>query len=432
MDKLNVFGGGLDYELGKENRLTWGLMNLIRISPIIRAAFLDLIRDKQEQPLPSLTALRERECVVQTQTGTLVAEEGRLVAIGITAEGGIVDAEIQPKDRNAIYDGVVTFIAPEGRQHQQESLTLTVESKLGSEVGPWQLNPSRKSLGEKQKVDPQTVILAWRDIVSTLTDLELRRLVSPAEEVLIRDFIDYVSANHPKLNPFDSFAVCRDDYDLLNRRCEAILQKIDPTLTVAWGGSSPFIAVEASSFKRIYLQADQEQEDARSWWITLRLWPADTMTQAQEFWSKVDAERLLELQNKDWYLVQNLHFSHRNYRHRVTTPLSVDEYIDCGNPVRWEIAALWPDDSCSYLHNWNWLVAKRLISPDDVEPLEKKTTETNYPWFAMSPGLGIGYEWSAEQAVQLDRDDAFVREVKERIREVTETWGEVPDFCREE
>ena len=142
MDKLNVFGGGLDYELGKENRLTWGLMNLIRISPIIRAAFLDLIRDKQERPLPSLTALRKRECVVQTQTGTLVAEEGCLVTIGITAKGGDVDADIQPEDRGAIYDGVVTFIAPEGRQHQQESLTLTIESKLGSEVGPWQLNPS--------------------------------------------------------------------------------------------------------------------------------------------------------------------------------------------------------------------------------------------------------------------------------------------------
>ena len=46
MDKLNVCGGGLSYPLGEENRLTWALMNLIRISPIIRAAFLDLIRDK--------------------------------------------------------------------------------------------------------------------------------------------------------------------------------------------------------------------------------------------------------------------------------------------------------------------------------------------------------------------------------------------------
>ena len=117
MDKLNVFGGYLHSQLGAENRLTWALMNLSRISPIIRAAFIGLVRERQ----PSLTTLRERECVVQTQVGRLMAEEGRRVAIGITAAGGEVDVEIQPRDRNAIYDGVVTFIAPESRQHHQES-----------------------------------------------------------------------------------------------------------------------------------------------------------------------------------------------------------------------------------------------------------------------------------------------------------------------
>ena len=107
MDKLNVFNGSLSWKPGTENRLTWALMNLIRMSPIIRAAFLDLVRDKQERPVPTLTILSACECVVQTQVGTLKAKEGRLVAIGITAEGRDADADIQPKDRNAIYDGVV-------------------------------------------------------------------------------------------------------------------------------------------------------------------------------------------------------------------------------------------------------------------------------------------------------------------------------------
>ncbi len=113
MDKLNIFDGYLSLKPGTEDRLTWALMNLIRMSPIIRAAFLDLVRDKQEQPIPALTTLRERKCVVQTQVGTLVAQEGRLVAIGITAEGKDVDDDVQSEDRGARYDGVVTFIAPE-------------------------------------------------------------------------------------------------------------------------------------------------------------------------------------------------------------------------------------------------------------------------------------------------------------------------------
>ena len=430
MDKLNVFNGYLHCQPGTENRLTWALMNLIRMCPIIRVAFLDLVRERQKQPIPALTTLRERKCVVQTQVGMLVAEEGRLVAIGITAEGGDVDAEIQPKDRNAIYDGVLPFIAPENRQHQQESLTLTVESKLGSEVGSWQLMPSEASLGEEQliEVDPQAVILAWRDIVGILTDLELRGLVSPAEGMLIRDFIDYVSANHPKLNPFDHFAVCRDDNDLLNRRCQAILREIEPT--EAWHGSSPIIAVESSSCRQIHLWADAEQEDARSWWITLGFWPGDTKEQALEFWPKVDTERLLELQNKGWHLGPNLHFSYRGNLYSANTSLSVDEYVELWKSGEMEIIALRPDDSGSYRHNWDRLVAKRLISPDDVEPLEAVSTETNRRWISKPPGLGISYTWSAKQAAQLDRDGTFVYEVKERIREVTETWGEVPEFCQ--
>ncbi len=433
MDKLNVFGGGLSYPPGEENRLTWALMNLIRISPIIRAAFLDLVRDKQEQPIPALTALRERECVVQTQTGNLVAQEGRLVAIGITAENMNVDVGVRPDDRKAIYDGVVTFVAPEGRRHQQESLTLTVECKLGAEVEAWQLMPSAASLGDQITVDPQAVILAWRDIISTLTDIELRELVSPAEKVIIRDFIDYVIAypkNYRKLNPFDHFAVCRDDLYLLNRRCEAILREIDPT--PAWHRTSPIIAVNFPSFKQIWLYA--EQDDAGSWQIALQILPGDTMAQARNFWynDHNNAADLLALQNNGWRLKPNLHFSYiATHLHRADTSLEVNEYIELWEPDEMEITSLYRDDAGSYRHNWDRLSGIGLISHDDVQPLEEKTTRTNRDRISMSPGLDISYTWSAARASQRDRDGAFVREVKERIREATETWGEVPDFCRQ-
>ncbi len=430
MDKLNVFGGGLSYPLGEENRLTWALMNLIRISPIIRAAFLDLVRDKQERPIPALTALRERECVVQTQTGKLVAQEGRFVAIGITAEGKDDDDDVQPEDRGARYDGVVTFIAPENRRHQQESLILTIESKRGSEVGAWQLMPSAASLGEEGqiKVDSQAVILAWRDIISTLTDLELRELVSPAERVFIRDFIDYVATNHSELNPFDQFAVCRDDLYLLNRRCEVILREIEPTEErhKSW----PIIAVKFPSYKQIWLWA--EPDHAGSWRITLRLSPGNTITQARKFWSKVDTGELLALQNQNtgWRLESNLHFSYiATHLHRADTLLAVSEYIELWRSGEMEITSLYRDGADSYGHNWDCMGTRGLISPDDVEPLEEKTTRTKRDRIYMSPGLDISYTWPAVQASQLDRDGAFVCEVKERIREATETWGEVPDFC---
>lgn len=351
------------------------------------------------------------------------------MAIGITAEGGEIDAEIRAKDREAIYDGVVTFIAPESRQHQQESLTITVESKLGPVVGSWQLMPSESSLGEEGqiKVDRQAVVLAWRDIVRALLDLDLRGLLSPPESVLVQDFVEYVAANHAELNPFDHFAVCRDNLGLLNRRCEAIMRAIDPE--EAWHRSTPVIAVEFSAFKLIRLWPEPGEG---SWQIMLGLWPGDTMAQAREFWRRVDAKRLRELQDKGWWLDPNMHFSFRaSHLHWAETPLAVNDYVALWKSGKIEIASLYRDDSGDYQHNWEGLITKSLISRDDVTPLQEVTTETGRDRISMSPGLHLRYSWSAERARQLDRDGTFTQEVKERIREATETWGEVPDFCRE-
>lgn len=430
MDKLNVFEGKPGYHPGTENRLTWAFLNLIRLSPFVCAAFLDIVREQQKRPIPGFTTLRERECIVHTQVGTLWANEGRLVAIGITEKGKEVDIEIHPEEREAIYDGVVTIIAPEHRRHEQESLTLIIESKLGTVIDGWQLKPSKGSLGEEQKVDRQAVILAWRDILSTLTDLELRELLSPTEKILIRDFIDYVDKHHPQLNPFDHFGVCRGDLNLLNRRCKAILRKIDPN--EAWHRSSPIIKVEKDAFKQIWLKA--EERTARdSWQITLELWPGVTMEQARPFWEKVDTGRLLTLQEKGWRLHPNLLFAYAG-THLVgsSTQLSVEEYIKYWKSHHEnEIDSLYPDVAGSFLHNWKQLVKNGLISDDDVKPLEEESTQTKRPYLSMSPGLGVCYTWPAKKAVELDRSGMFTDEVKKKIREATETWGEVPGFCGE-
>ena len=428
MEKLNVFHGYLHCQPGTENRLTWALMNLIRMSPLVRASFLDLVRERQERPVPSLTTLRECDCVVQTQVRTLVAKEGALVAIGITAEGDKVDAKIQPTDREAVYDGVVTFMAPERRQHQQASLTLTVESKRGPAVGSRQLMPSKSSLGQRKiEVYPQAVVLAWRDIFGTLSDLDSRGLLGPAERVLVRDFVDYVAKNHENLNPFDHFAVCRDNLHLLNRRCEAILREIDPQ--EAWHRSTPIIAVEFPAFKQIWMEANKGEG---LWEIKLNFAPGDTMVQAREFWGKVDAKRLLDLEDQGWLLKPNMHFSFiATHLHWAYTELAVNEYIELWKSDTMQIRTLYPDDSGDYLHNWDSLFAQKLICSEDVKRLQVVSTDTSRNRISMSPGLSVSYSWSAEQAVQLDRDGTFVGEVRERIREATETWGEIPEFCNE-
>ena len=213
--------------------------------------------------------------------------------------------------------------------------------------------PGESSLGlgeEERKVDRQAVILAWRDIVGTLSDLDLRGLLSPAERVLIRDFVDYVAANHEKLNPFDHFAACRNNLYLLNRRCEAILRVIDPE--AAWLRSTPIIAVDFPAFKRIWIQANKGEGP---WEIKLNFAPGDTMAQAREFWPKVDAKRLLELKDKGWLLEPNLHFSFiQTHLHWASTKLAVNEYIELWKLGRMGIRSLYPDDSGDYSPQLGW------------------------------------------------------------------------------
>lgn len=441
MNKLNAFAAR--YPEGSENRLTWALMALLRLVPLACAAFVDLVRARQERqgsarPVPALTAMRGCRTYIETQVAHLQARAGQLLAVGITSEGGDVNEEIAAESRSATYDGVMTF-EPADRDFEgndaHEPVTLTVESKLGSSVGAWQLRPSESHLPPADEEDgnpplrvaPKAVVLKWRDIFRSVTDLESRNLLSPSESVLVEDFLQFVRANHPELNPFDRFALCGGDIGLLNRRCEEILREVDPN--EAWAGSDPIIRVGSCSFQRIYLRAVAEAPEIR-----LGLYPGDTMAQARAFWPRVRAEKLRALISKSWKVQPNLHFSRiQRHFHWAESGLDTADYLDYWkkNHER-KIQSCYPDEIRNFRHNWKALLERRLISAADVETLDEQTSGTNYSRISMSPGLAIEYWWSRAEAARLDASTgAFAEEVRRRIREATETWGEIPPFCEQ-
>ena len=443
MNKLNVFAGPR-YPEGSENRITWALMTLLRLVPMACVAFVDLVRACHERqggvPIRALTAMSGCRTHIGTQVSHLQARAGWLVAVGITREGGDVNVEIEAKPRKAIYDGVVTFEPPDrgrGAIDSSEPVTLTVESKLDPSVGAWQLMPSESHLppleekGSKSplQVDPKAVVLTWRDIFRTLTDLDSRTLLHPAETALVNDFLQHVRDRHPKLNPFDRFALCREDVGLLNRRCEEIMREVEPN--EAWAGSSPIIKVESPAFRRIYLWAESERNGA----IRLGLWPGDTMAQAREFWPRVNAPLLKALgRSKSWAVKPNLHFSRiQRHFHWAEPQLKVDEYIDYWKDGHeQDIRSCYRDASSKgFRHEWEALFRRRLISLDDVEQLDRQTTPTNHDRISMSPGLSVQYMWSRPEAERLDACGTFAEDVRLRIRDATETWGEILPFCKQ-
>ncbi|MXW37668.1 MAG: hypothetical protein F4Z65_05315 [Acidobacteria bacterium] len=440
MATLNAFVAR--YPEGTENRITWALMTLLRLVPMACVAFVDLVRACQERqggvPIPALTAMTGCRTHIETQVSHLQARAGLLVAVGITREGGDVREKIEAEPRKAIYDGLITFEPADwghGAIDSHEPVTLTVESKLDASVGPWQLMPSERHLpppderdGESPlRVDPKAVVLMWRDLFRAFTDLESRNLLHPSEAALVNDFLQYVRYRHPELNPFDRFALCRGDIGLLNRRCEEIMREVEPK--EAWAGSSPIIKVESPAFQRIYLWAESEGNGD----IRLGLWPGDTMTQARNLWPKVNAAKLKALERSEqWEVKPNLHFSKiQRHFHWAVSQLTVAEYAAYWKENHEQkIRSCYRDPSSgSFRHEWEGLFRRRLISADDVEELDQQTAPTNHDRISMSPGLSVLYTWSRSEAEKLDARGDFADEVRQRIREATETWGEVLPFC---
>lgn len=253
-------------------------------------------------------------------------------------------------------------------------------------------------------------------------------MLAPTERMLIRDFEDYLTAHHPDLNPFDHSEICRGDLNRPNRRCEAILREIEPT--EAWHRQTAVIEVECSAFKLVWPNANK---DTRQWHISLYLAPGDTMSQARSFWSRVDSESLLRLQeDQRWPLWPNLHFSYiSTHLYGAKTTMPTDEYVEFWKRGGMEVQTLKADGSGSFQHHWQPFLETGLISQSDVEGLEQETSHTKRQQVYMSPRLHINLSWLAEEAEELDRDGVFKREVMRYVREATETWREVPECCSE-
>ena len=134
-------------------------------------------------------------------------------------------------------------------------------------------------------------------------------------------------------------------------------------------------------------------------------------------------------QDEQIYCVHGLRTSNR--LSKIPCPkFFSDQYIDYWKDSHErEILSCYRGPSGSFRPQWEALSRRGLISSNDVEKLDQQTTPTNHRGISMSPGLAIQYTWSRAEAEVLDARGAFAKEVRRRIREATETWGETPRFC---
>lgn len=441
MNHLNIFKGRNE-NIGHENRLTWALMNLFRVSPIALMTFIDLVRNELSHAPGgiALSQFHEHDWFFQTQAQKILAEEGRLVSVGITAEGAgregnVIGMAVKPANRVAIYDGVVSFIAPDLIRHERESLTLIIECKLGPEVDGRQLMPSKSSINEDIEVDETPVIIKWRDVLSALIGFEKREVYGKSERVILQDFIGYICHNHPHLNPFDRLDKCRGNEILLQRRCNMIMDELTkvPGLEKSFHGSNQIIRVNCDTFKQIWIYPEKEKT-TKEWKIVLEIYPGDTMNQAREFWKKLDACEFLHLrETANCILEPNLHISFISTNVEwAKTKFSIQEYVEYwkDQDKQYEITQLRREHADSFRSHWECYYKKGMISKEDIEKFEEVTTKTKRETINFIPGVRIYCSWSAKESVELDNiEGKLASTFKDCVRKLTSTWNDVPDFA---
>lgn len=417
---LNVFIPYPDKPLSHEDQLTRAFLILVRsvkqvealLLAVLRrhmtAAGIDNVPDELDEAPGGLESVETQ--VWSTTKERLTGETGRLVSVVITDERLEAEHRVERTPRVAVYDGFVKF---------KPDWVFVIENKPDHR-NVW-LEQLSSAFNENYEIEPNPVMLTWSEIIKRLGMLATNGLLQDAGTSLVDDFLAYVSAYFPGLNPYDRFRLCNANKDLLERRCVAIMSEagLGPVeYHRGWHHSIRLVGKDGIKEVALY----PEVESTGTWEIRLDLHPADTMSQARALYSSIDAERVRQLKAAAWSVLPNFHLAYRSSNlYGAMTTLSTEEYIEYWKmEVKTErlrqIAR--PEWESSF---GKWLRGK-IISQGDLEKIEAAIVPTKIPTLNVCPGLSLGYRWSGEQAVALDDMKAFVSEVKAKIDEATGIW----------
>lgn len=419
MDRLNYFTPYISKGSYHEDQLTRAFLVILRYVPLAQASFFDLIREvqlenKSEQIIPPLSDLGSQITTIETQVQTIKQHKGRLVSIIMTNENWVASGFVEASQRGARYDGVI-YYAPEW--------VLVIENKPNfCNIWEEQLNPNI-SEGSEIRIDPKPVCLNWRKVIERFSSLIERQLVQGAEALLINDFLYFVDQKFSYLNPYTSFGICKDNRYLLERRCISVMEKIAPSKVKYHRGWTSFIEIEGTA--RMIALYPEVLENGE-WKVFLSMAPGDTVTQAKEFFYRLQKEEFFALQGKGWKISPNLHFSFMATNLVwAATKESVEEYINYWRAKKKPISQVQRNN---FITLFQELKNECLISEEDVSKLEENFINSKRQTLNLCPGLKLEFSWSKSKAIELDSKGHFEEEVKLRIHEAIGTWGQQLEF----
>lgn len=424
---LNYFSMPRAEAPNRENRLTVGLLTLLRIVPGALDEFTAYVRNLQldagytgNHVLPSPSSLEE-PVEVTTQTSKLDLDKEYGISTAISDRNLVVSGPAGSRDGGAIYDGVITF----------PNHLLVVENKPYGNLDPSQLDLAFPDEVQNEGAPielGQKLILVWSELFDRLLRLQDRRLLGPSGDRLIGDFYRYVEEHFSALTPYDTFARAAPIPSRVTRRCGMVLEDAyegEPNVKPQDLSSDLDISPDPI-VRRIGLDPVVSDGKAVSM-ISLSLHPGDTMGQAKKLYSRetVDFEGLIQLASESGWIVRpnfHLNFASLHFAYTHEHP-SLADYLQ-----------FWSDHRDRFAHEVqgkqqikktvDWLVDIGQMDDHALAGYEEEVENTDRSKVRLCPGISVFYRWRFEKASSLDDAEAFVADLRSKVERVLDLVGQ--------
>jgi hypothetical protein len=430
MNRLNYFNSFRSLDQNHEDHLTRGFMVLLRNSPLLVAHFYDMCRDlywrdsvssgKKEPIPPSLCGLSGQKWSFETQATNPPIETRYLLSVLLVDDGLGRLVDVTRVDRNAVYDGLISA---------GDEITIVLENKpRSSNVWDAQLSPTIKNLSEDTYLFPRPCIICWSEVISLVNNLINSSDITQQEKMLFEDFVNYLDVNYSFLNPFNTFALCKNDDGLLQRRIKTLLESIvtDPSVVQYHRGWGYYIATPFSYLRQIGL-IHQRKEDG-DWSLELSFYAGDTQTQAIALYQR-DIEDDPGALGDGWVVKPNFHFAFRSQNLVWYQSRDVYQFVNFWKDELSKIHQYEREDVEELLKE---LEQKNIITITKFEHdlLDQKFYKTRMSRLNCCPGLGLIYTLSSKDAISLDNSGDLEAHLAKKLKEGVDYFRDHLPFIR--
>jgi hypothetical protein len=315
MDKLNYF-----YQFREsspnENKLTRAFLVVLSHIPLALEVFLDLVRESMDENGKRIEQFNitqnQKGYYFDTQVSSPIDDSHKgsmLVSVLLTDKPWSCQENAEPRGPG-IYDGIIS--AP-------PDWTLVIENKPDAKnIDPCQIVPERLRVLEGKDPDievyPKLVQVMWGEFIDRFIRIKNLGWITYSEDLLFRDFLYFIHEIYPGLGPFSSFSVAKSQITR-QKRCDTIIRKLAPENdghipTVRYDGSGLILEYKNDDpVRKVFLAASPEKNGL--WEMTLAIYPADTIGQARSFYSQVQKDDFLKLEDSGWVIYPTFHLSYQ-------------------------------------------------------------------------------------------------------------------------